>query len=227
MPHLETPTAQPSEQAPTSASASVPHVAVIGAGAAGITAMKELLQAGVSVVGFDKADRIGGLWVFQSSSGLSPAYSSLHLNTSKGRTEFADYPMPADWEDYPAASKVADYLADYADHFGVTEHVRFATTVQHVEKVLDPQTGTEIWQIEAVTDSGEQIVEHADAVIVANGHNWDPKLAHARVPRHVHRRPDARPRLPQLRGVRRQARARRRHRELRHGHRRGCLLRGQ
>ena len=152
-----------------------PHVAVIGAGAAGITAIKELIDANVSVVGYDKADRVGGLWVFESTSGLSPAYSSLHLNTSKGRTEFADYPMPADWEDYPAATKVAQYLADYADTFGVTERVRFSTTVERVEKVHDPETEAEMWEIESVHESGETHIDHYDAVIVSNGHNWDPK----------------------------------------------------
>ena len=87
-----------------------PRIGVIGGGAAGITAVKELLERGVDVLGFEKGDGIGGLWVYENTSGLSPAYESLHLNTSKGRTEFADYPMPAQWEDYPAAEKVAGYL---------------------------------------------------------------------------------------------------------------------
>ena len=152
-----------------------PHVAVIGAGAAGITAIKELVQAGVSVVGYDRADRVGGLWVYESTSGLSPAYESLHLNTSKGRTEFADFAMPAEWEDYPAAAKVAQYLADYADTFGVTQRVRFSTTVERVEKVHDPETGSLLWEVEATDSSGARSIDHYDAVIVANGHNWDPK----------------------------------------------------
>ena len=87
----------------------------------------------MDVLGFEKGDGIGGLWVYENTSGLSPAYESLHLNTSKGRTEFADYPMPAQWEDYPAAEKVAGYLQDYADHFGVTDKYIFNTTVTNVE----------------------------------------------------------------------------------------------
>jgi cation diffusion facilitator CzcD-associated flavoprotein CzcO len=154
---------------------SLPNVAVIGAGAAGITAIKALIDEGVGVVGYDRADRVGGLWVFQSTSGLSPAYASLHLNTSKGRTEFADFPMPAEWEDYPAATKVAQYLADYADTFGVTERIRFSTTVERVEKVHDAQTGAEMWEVESVDAAGRTHLDHYDAVIVSNGHNWDPK----------------------------------------------------
>ena len=152
-----------------------PVVAVIGAGAAGITAMKELMEADVSVVGFDKADRVGGLWVQGSTSGLSPAYDSLHLNTSKGRTQFADYPMPEHWEDYPSAAKVAQYLAEYADAFGVTEHVRFSTTVESVRRAPDAATGALRWRIDAVSDESGATVTHADAVVVANGHNWDPR----------------------------------------------------
>ncbi len=151
---------------PTTAPA---RVAVIGAGAAGITAMKAMLDEGVAIVGYEKGDRVGGLWVYENSNGLSPAYRSLHLNTSKGRTEFADYPMPDEWEDYPAATKVAQYLADYADAFGVTEHIRFSTTVDGVTK----QDGS--WHVSARDADGTVSVERYDAVVVSNGHNWDPK----------------------------------------------------
>ena len=111
-----------------------PRIAVIGGGAAGITAVKELIERGVDVIAFEKGDRVGGLWVQDNTSGLSPAYDSLHLNTSKGRTEFADYPMPAEWEDYPAGTKVAGWLQDYAETFGVTQKYRFNTTVTSVRK---------------------------------------------------------------------------------------------
>jgi cation diffusion facilitator CzcD-associated flavoprotein CzcO len=141
------------------------RVAVIGAGAAGLTTVKALLDVGADVTAYDKGDRPGGLWAQDNASGLSPAYDSLHLNTSKGRTELADYPMPADWPDYPSAALVAGYLADYAEEFGVTERVRFGTTVEAVER-----TGS-TWTV--TTGAGD--VDEYDAVVVANGHNWDPR----------------------------------------------------
>ncbi|MFC6153838.1 flavin-containing monooxygenase [Nocardioides yefusunii] len=142
------------------------RVAVIGAGAAGLAATKALVGIGADVVTYEKGDRAGGLWVRGNSSGLSPAYDSLHLNTSKGRTEFAAYPMPAAWPDYPSADLVAGYLADYADAFGVTERIRFSTSVEQVTRLA---TGR--W---AVT-SDDATTEEFDSVVVANGHNWDPK----------------------------------------------------
>ncbi len=149
-----------------------PRIGVIGGGAAGITAVKELIERGVEVIGFEKGDGVGGLWVYENTSGLSPAYESLHLNTSKGRTEFADYPMPAQWEDYPAAEKVAGYLQDYADHFGVTDKYLFNTTVTAVERDADGWTIT--------TDDGE--IFELDGVVVANGHNWDPRWPNPEYP---------------------------------------------
>lgn len=142
-----------------------PRIAVIGAGAAGLSAAKALLDEGLEVVVYELGDRPGGLWVRDSASGLSAAYESLHLNTSKGRTEFADFPMPQEWPDYPAGDLVAGYLADYADTFGVTAHIRFGTSVEDVRRV---GTG---WQV--TTGAGE--TSTVDGVVVANGHNWNPR----------------------------------------------------
>ncbi len=96
-----------------------------------------------------------------------PAYNSLHLNTSKGRTEFADFPMPKDWPDYPSVDRVAGYLGDYAEKFGLLPHMRFNTTVTSIER--DDSDGA--WVVE--TEHGE--AERYDAVAVANGHNWSPR----------------------------------------------------
>jgi cation diffusion facilitator CzcD-associated flavoprotein CzcO len=145
--------------------ASAVSVAVIGAGAAGLAAAAALVREGLDVVVLDKGDRPGGLWVQGNASGLSPAYDSLHLNTSRGRTEFAGFPMPSDWPDYPSAPMVAGYLADYADSFRVTPRIRFGTEVSAVDRLADG------WRV--TLDGGEPL--DVDAVVVANGHNWDPR----------------------------------------------------
>ena len=141
------------------------RVAVIGGGAAGLASAKALLDEGVDVVVYEKGDRPGGLWAQDNSSGLSPAYDSLHLNTSKGRTEFADFPMPEEWPDYPSAAHVAGYLADYSDTHGITERIVFGAEVSAVER-LEHQ-----WRV-TLADGTSELV---DAVVVANGHNWDPR----------------------------------------------------
>ncbi|WFE99281.1 NAD(P)-binding domain-containing protein [Micromonospora sp. WMMD964] len=145
-----------------------PQVAVIGAGAAGLAAVKALRDVDASVVCFEAADQVGGLWVYGAPD--SPAYRTLHLNTSRGRTQFADHPMPTDWPDYPDHTRVAGYLADYADRFGLGEHIRLRHTVERVTR--DPD-GT--WTVAASGPDGPVEVG-VDAVVVANGHNRVPKL---------------------------------------------------
>ena len=150
------------------------RVAVIGAGAAGLAAAKSLLDEGLDVVVLEKGDRPGGLWAQGNASGLSPAYDTLHLNTSKGRTEFADFPMPAEWPDYPSAANVARYLADYADTFGITPRILFGT---EVESVVRRESG---WEVTV----GGGATERFDAVVVANGHNWSPRWPDPAYPGH-------------------------------------------
>ncbi|MFC8618060.1 flavin-containing monooxygenase [Micromonospora purpureochromogenes] len=144
-----------------------PSVAVIGAGAAGLATLKALADAGVPAVCFEAGDQVGGLWVYGSPG--SPAYRTLHLNTSRRRTEFADHPMPAHWPDYPDHTRVAGWLADYADRFGLHQSVRLRHTVDRVV----PEAGDR-WTVYADGPDGPVSVTVA-AVVVANGHNRVPK----------------------------------------------------
>ncbi len=147
---------------------SSPSVAVIGAGAAGLAAAKALLDERIDVVVLERGDRPGGLWARGNASGSSPAYDSLHLNTSKGRTQFADLPMPDAWPDYPSARAIEGYLRDYADRFGVSKVIRYGAEVTRVER------GEDGWQVTLAEAAGAQTLL-VDAVVVANGHNWDPR----------------------------------------------------
>ncbi len=65
-------------------------IAVVGAGPAGLTALVALQRAGIDATCFEKGDRPGGLWAYGAP--LSGAYRSLHLNTSRERTELAGVP---------------------------------------------------------------------------------------------------------------------------------------
>ncbi|MFF5712625.1 NAD(P)-binding domain-containing protein [Streptomyces sp. 62] len=151
------------------------RVAVIGAGAAGLAAAKALLDEGLDVTVLERGTRPGGLWAGDDGTGDSPAYDSLHLNTSKKRTEFADFPMPGEWPDFPSAALVAGYLADYADAFGITGRIRFTSEVTSVRRA------GQVWEVtvgdvaEDEATAGAAVTQEYDAVVVANGHNRDPK----------------------------------------------------
>ncbi|MER7279302.1 NAD(P)-binding domain-containing protein [Dactylosporangium sp. NPDC000244] len=139
-------------------------VVVIGAGPAGLATVKALRDRHVPVVCLDAGERPGGLWVFGAPG--SSAYRTLHLNTSRTRTEFADFPMPADWPDYPDHEHIADYLAAYTDAFGLAEDIRHGETVTAVTRAADGS-----WTVSTATGTRQ-----TPAVVVATGHNAVPRL---------------------------------------------------
>ncbi len=149
----------------------LPRVAVIGAGSSGIVATKVLAKAGFDVTCFESTDRVGGLWVFrgteESARGFpkTAAYRSLHINTSRARMEYADYPMPASYPDFPSHAQIAAYFDDYIRHFDVRRHIRFESEVRRAEREADGA-----WLLTLA--SGES--QRFGALLVANGHHWDP-----------------------------------------------------
>jgi hypothetical protein len=156
-------------------SARLPSACVIGAGSSGIAAVKTLAQRGFEVECFEKSDRVGGNWVFRNKNGMSSAYSTLHINTSRERMEYADFPMPKSYPDFPHHSHIARYFDEYVDHFGFRDRIRFETGVEHAEKRPD---GT----FEVTDDRGA--TRRYDALFVANGHHWDPRWPEPAFPGH-------------------------------------------
>lgn len=147
-------------------STNLPRCAVIGAGSSGITAVKGLRDAGLEVTAFEASDRIGGNWVFDNSNGMSAAYEGLHINTSRERMEYRDFPMPKSYPDFPHHTHIAAYFESYVDHFGLRPHIRFRTRVERAERGREGG-----WTLTL----GDGSTERFDALLVANGHHWDPQ----------------------------------------------------
>lgn len=139
-------------------------VALIGAGCSGFTTAKRLKDAGIAFDWFEASDRIGGNWAYDNPNGMSSAYQSLHIDTSKWRLQFEEFPVPADWPDFPHHSLIAQYFNDYVDHFGLRGLVQFETPVLQVTRRDDGQ-----WDV--TTKLGTRTYA---SVVVANGHHWSP-----------------------------------------------------
>jgi dimethylaniline monooxygenase (N-oxide forming) len=146
--------------------ATLPSVCLIGAGSSGIAVAKALHERGVPFDCIEASDRVGGNWVFNNSNGTSAAYRDLHINTSRDRMAYSDFPMPADYPDYPHHAQIATYFDTYVDHFGFRDHILFNTRVETVSRGADG-----IYTV--TTDDGE--VREYDVVLVANGHHWDAR----------------------------------------------------
>jgi hypothetical protein len=144
----------------------LPTVCLIGAGSSGIAVAKALHEHGVPFDCLEASDRVGGNWVFANKNGMSAAYRDLHINTSRERMAYSDFPMPADYPDYPHHAQIAAYFDDYVDHFGFRDKIVFQTRVEQVTR--RPGGGYAVR-----TDDG--MTRAYDVVLVANGHHWNPR----------------------------------------------------
>src|SRR5215210_6697116 len=145
--------------------ASAGRCAVIGAGSSGIATCQVLHARGIPFDCFEKGSQVGGNWRYMNDNGMSSAYDSLSINTSRRIMEYAAYPMPKDYPDFPTHRQIASYFDDYVDHFGFRDKIRFRTEVTRVERA---QGG---WEV--TLDDGTSTTY--ESVFVANGHHWDPR----------------------------------------------------
>ncbi|MEN0134525.1 MAG: NAD(P)-binding domain-containing protein [Rhodococcus sp. (in: high G+C Gram-positive bacteria)] len=139
---------------------------VIGAGAAGVSALQQLREAGYDVECFEKTERVGGHW--------HTDYDALHLITSRDMTRFENFPMPAEYPHFPRRDQVRQYIESYARHHGHYEKIHFGTEVLSVTPVPAGQgpVGSAGWRV--TTSRGDEGI--FDGVLVANGHLWSPKV---------------------------------------------------
>ena len=141
-------------------------VCIIGAGSSGIASCQVLKARGIPFDCFEKGSSVGGNWRYMNDNGMSAAYESLFINTSRKRMAYSTFPMPDDYPDYPHHSQIARYFDDYVDHFGFRDDITFNTEVTAVEPADEGG-----WDV--TTDDGE--TRRYRAVLVANGHHWDPR----------------------------------------------------
>jgi hypothetical protein len=140
---------------------------IIGAGAAGLSALQAMKRAGHETLCIEKSDRVGGHW--------NTDYDALHLITARDQTHFPDYPMPATYPHFPSRAQVADYIHAFAEHEQLTERITFDTEVLAITPLPvegGEPLGSRGWNV--TTTRGDE--GDFDGVIVANGHLWDPRV---------------------------------------------------
>ncbi|WP_217169146.1 NAD(P)/FAD-dependent oxidoreductase [Streptomyces sp. AC512_CC834] len=147
------------------------RVCVIGAGLSGLAVAHALKERGISFVCLEKAPDVGGIWRQPRAGERGPGYGSLHLNTAKQLTGYADFPMPSSYPLYPRHSQVADYLRSFAEWDGLLDHVELRTEVVSVRREPDG-----MWTVVSRGADGARASRRFEQVVVASGHHTDPAL---------------------------------------------------
>ncbi|MDQ3131534.1 MAG: NAD(P)-binding domain-containing protein [Acidobacteriota bacterium] len=133
---------------------------VVGAGPVGLATAKAFKDAGIAYHQIDADTDVGGNW-------KHGVYRSAHIISSKHTTEYADYPMPEDYPDFPSRKQMLDYLNSYADAFCLRENIEFGTKVVMINPRPD-----EFYEAEFA--DGEKRVYKG--VAVCSGHHWQKRF---------------------------------------------------
>lgn len=177
------------------------HVAVIGAGAAGLITAHELVVEGHRVTVFEQSALVGGLWNYTDAVeddplGQRPSrrihsslYASMRVNLPRDLMAFEGYTFDDagggrdDWPRFPRHARVLEYLHRFAIDTCIGDRVRLGHEVRQVVR-------DDGWLVDG---------ERFDAVAVCNGHFSEPRVPEIRgfagfpgtaLHSHNYRRPD-------------------------------------
>jgi hypothetical protein len=140
-------------------------VAVVGAGAAGLAAARELLREGHTPVVFEQGSQPGGIWMYDERTDADPLgerdtrrrahssmYRGLRTNLPRELMGFGDFPFTpagmaaagaasADARRFPSHGEVLAYLRAFAARHDLERHVRFGARVTRAAPVWSSSSG--------------------------------------------------------------------------------------
>ncbi|MGW4075558.1 flavin-containing monooxygenase [Streptomyces asiaticus] len=144
------------------------RIGIIGAGVAGLSTAKVLRQIGHDVIVFDRTPDVGGVW------SCTRRYPGVSTQSPKAQYSLSDFPMPADYPEWPNGEQVQSYFAAYAAEFGLDEHLRLNT------EVVKARPAEGCWAVTIRDASPVPVLAERtmlfDRLVVANGVFCEPAL---------------------------------------------------
>ncbi|WP_329231953.1 MULTISPECIES: flavin-containing monooxygenase [Streptomyces] len=130
---------------------------VVGAGLGGLYAMRRLREDGLSVIGLEGAEDVGGVW-------LHNRYPGARVDIEAYYYCYFDPELYPEWkwsDRYPAQAEILSYLRHYSDRYELRPHFRFNTWAEQMRWLPEQQR----WRVQ--TSTGD--VVEARHVLLATG----------------------------------------------------------
>ncbi|KAF7989325.1 hypothetical protein HCN44_007999 [Aphidius gifuensis] len=169
------------------------RVAIIGAGVAGLSALKRCIENKDSptasnkitdVVCYEKNNEAGGIWVYTDETGIdkyglpvhSSMYKNLRTNLPKEVMSYPGFKNDIDPnQSYVTRSAILDYLDSYCKQFNLHQYIKFLHNVEMIEPTVDEDKKKWLIKVKDLVNGVEK-VEYFDAVMVCNGHYFEPSI---------------------------------------------------
>jgi dimethylaniline monooxygenase (N-oxide forming) len=147
---------------------------IIGAGGAGLIAVKRALEFGCDVTAFESTDKVGGLWNYTEQVGKdeygeeihTSMYQNLVTNLPIEVMTFPCYPFPEQKESFVPSEVVLEYYQSFAEDFKLQNVIKFRHHVVRVRPLAKNR-----WEV-IVKNLPGKIYEtlEFDAILVCSGH---------------------------------------------------------
>ncbi|XP_066152119.1 uncharacterized protein [Euwallacea fornicatus] len=113
------------------------EIGIVGAGAAGLAALRHSLAQGHKCVVFEQTDKIGGTWNLTDLTvvdqyGLpihSSMYQGLKTNLPKELMEYEDFFYEGIDTSFITQKEVLEYMEKFAEHYNLLRHIKFLSHV--------------------------------------------------------------------------------------------------
>ena len=101
---------------------------IIGAGPVGLAHIKAFKLANIPFDAVEADSDLGGNW-------FHGIYETTHIISPKKVMEYSDYPLPESYPEFPSGQLMLAYYQEYAQHFGLREHIEFNRKVVFVRPI--------------------------------------------------------------------------------------------
>lgn len=149
-------------------------LAIIGAGAAGLIALKNSLDFGCEVIAFEQSGKVGGTWVYSDFVGKdqhgfnvqTSMYKDLVTNLPIELMCYPNEPFPENDESFVSSEVVLKYYESFADKYNLRDYIKFEHNVVRVRPLAD-----NTWEVIVTSPLNENFVTYTfDAIIICTGH---------------------------------------------------------
>ncbi|CAG9799331.1 unnamed protein product [Chironomus riparius] len=155
-------------------------LAIIGAGASGLCALKNAVEYGCEVVAFEQTKLVGGLWNYTDKTdkddyGLdihSSMYENLVTNLPIEVMCYPNEPFPKQHESFVSSAVVLNYYIRYAQKFNLESHIKFEHHVFRIRPLSNDK-----WEVIVKNLPRDMFVTYIfDSVLVCSGHFHTPYI---------------------------------------------------
>ncbi|CAH1110859.1 unnamed protein product [Psylliodes chrysocephalus] len=149
-------------------------IAVIGAGPAGLCALKTCLDENFNCDVFEKSGVIGGVWNYNEKIGIdefgipihNSVYEELRTNLPKELMQFENFPFKGPLS-FVYPPDVINYVNKYADAFNLLPHIQFHKNVEEIRPLPNNRWKIIIRDLKPMKQ--ELIICEYDAVVICVG----------------------------------------------------------